>query len=484
MKNRDLQDDFEQFLQDEVKTHRMYPSDHVWNQIRTELHGNQSWPALTFISLFIISALTISTLLNHTPKSTNPVLIPANVLEQSTSSSQAIPDVLTPDEKNTYYLKSIAPEQLTMATIASIQPTVSFEKESIQPILATSQLTSPETIVLSAIRNPEPVNLPTIALTATSVTDKTSITAESILYDKSATADGDDNSTTSTEQLNRLADSKGNRQQSTDEFLKDFSFVGNTPIHKKSSRIGFQVYATPSISFRQLTDGKLKEIIQSSAVNSTNAANLPIQSNLNNGVNDVVRHRPAMGLEIGFSMLYSLSKRFQLTTGVQLNLRRFDIETFETRTRDLASMSLLNNRGVETISFYSPYNNNAGYRATTLNNDLYQISAPVGIQWKVLDGKKWGLTAEASVQPTFTLQANTWLISSDYKHYTEGKDLLRRWNINTGAGIQLTYQTRSAVLSVGPQIRYQHLPTYSNLYPVRENLIDYGIRFSITRAYK
>ena len=76
MKNRDLQDDFEQFLQDEVKTHRMYPSDHVWNQIRTELHGNQSWPALTFISLFIISALTLSTLLNHKPKSTNPVAIP------------------------------------------------------------------------------------------------------------------------------------------------------------------------------------------------------------------------------------------------------------------------------------------------------------------------------------------------------------------------------------------------------------------------
>jgi hypothetical protein len=205
---------------------------------------------------------------------------------------------------------------------------------------------------------------------------------------------------------------------------------------------------------------------------------------LNNGVNEVVRHRPALGLELGFSVLYSLSKRFQLTTGLQLNLRRFEIETFETRTRDLASMSLINTRGVETISFYSPYNNNAGYRATTLSNSMYQISAPVGIQWKVLDGKKWGLTAEASVQPTFTIQANTWLISSDYKHYTEGKDLLRKWNINTGAGVNLTYQTRTATFSVGPQIRYQHLPTYSNLYPVRENLIDYGIRFSITRPYK
>jgi len=61
---------------------------------------------------------------------------------------------------------------------------------------------------------------------------------------------------------------------------------------------------------------------------------------------------------------------------------------------------------------------------------------------------------------------------------------LRKWNINTGAGINLTYQTRTATFSVGPQVRYQNLPTYSNLYPVRENLIDYGIRFSVTRPYK
>lgn len=461
----------------------MYPSDHVWNQIRTELHGNQSWPALTFISLFIISALTVTTLLNRTPKSHINAVMPQNTTEQATAISQAIPDVLTPDEKNTHYLKSIAPEQLTMATIAAIQPPVAFEKESIQPVIAASQLTQPVTTLITALRQPQPVDLPNNP-TATTNSDQTAITTESILYDKSAATDTEENSTNSAEQLKMIADSKGNRQQSTDEFLKDFPFVGNTPIQKKSSRIGFQVYATPSISFRQLTDGKLKEIIQSTAANSSNGANLPLTSNLNNGVNEVVRHRPAMGIEVGFSVLYSLSKRFQLTTGVQLNLRRYDIETFENRTRDLASMSLINSRGVETISFYSPYNNNTGYRSTTLNNDLYQISAPVGIQWKVLAGKKWGITAEASVQPTFTLQANTWLISSDYKYYTEGKDLLRKWNINTGAGIQLTYQTRSAVLSVGPQVRYQHMPTYSNLYPIRENLIDYGIRFSITRPYK
>jgi hypothetical protein len=170
-----------------------------------------------------------------------------------------------------------------------------------------------------------------------------------------------------------------------------------------------------------------------------------------------------------------------LSTGLQLNLRRYDIETFVSLTNDLSSISLVNNRGIETISFYSPYNNNNGYRATILHNDLYQVSAPVGIQWKMMEGKKWGLTVETSVQPTLSIKANTWLVSSDYKHYTEGNDLLRRWNINSTAGLQLTYTGKTAILGVGPQIRYQHMPTYSNQYPIRENLIDYGIRMSITR---
>ena len=61
------QDELEQFLQDEVKDHRMYPSDKIWRNINAEVNGHQRWPALSFISLFIISALTVSTLLNINP---------------------------------------------------------------------------------------------------------------------------------------------------------------------------------------------------------------------------------------------------------------------------------------------------------------------------------------------------------------------------------------------------------------------------------
>lgn len=481
MKQKHIPEDFEQFLQDEVKTHRMYPSDQVWNNIRTEIHGKQSWPALTFISLFIISALTVSTFLNQTPNAHNNVQLPGNTVENNLRPTPIETVQVTPDERNNHYLKSIAPEQFTMETMAALQQhSIFHESEKMQPITANKTSLPVDNAITAFAPVLNPVKLETLNTGTAKNYANLPITSESILYESSSSAKDEEN-TNSTTALNQLAESKGNRQQSADEFLKDFQFVGNTPVQHKSSRIGFQVYATPSISFRQLTDTKLKEIVQSTAANSTNGANLPLTGNVNAGVNEVVRHRPALGLEVGFAVLYKLSNRFQLTTGLQLNLRRYDIETFETRTRDLSSLSLVNTRGVETIQFYSPYNNNTGYRATTLHNDLYQIAAPVGIQWKMLNGKKWGVTAEASVQPTFTIQSNTWLISSDYKHYTDGNDLLRKWNVNTGAGIQLNYQSRGAIISLGPQIRYQHLPTYSNLYPVKENLIDYGIRLSITR---
>ena len=197
-----------------------------------------------------------------------------------------------------------------------------------------------------------------------------------------------------------------------------------------------------------------------------------------------MRHRPAVGLEVGFAILYNMSNKLKLKTGLQLNIRQYYIETFQSRTNDLASLSLINYRGIETISFYSPYNNNTGYKQTQLDNKVYQVSVPIGIQWEVLRGKHFGINTEASVQPTLTLNNNTYLLSTDYKHYTDGSDFIRKWNINTSVGLNLTYTSGSTSWQLGPQIRYQHLPTYSNLYPVKEYLMDYGLRLGFTKQIK
>lgn len=480
MKKRHLQDEsFEDFLQEAVKGHRMYPSDQVWNRIRTDIHGNRSWPALTFISLFIISALTVSTLLTDQANHHQLPLIPFK--STSTPADKGVQQKeLSPDEKNISYLSSIAPDQITLSTIASLQTPEDIPEITEKIRIDATPVASVERSTINGLKEGS-ITLPTAKAAVLQPTEMTTTGAESILLDALSEEKNETETVNSADILRQLAAARGNTQQSADDYFKDFQFTGNGPVKIKSSRIGFQFYMTPSVSYRRLTDTKLKEINLSANAAGSSANNLPISTSVPAGVNEILRHRPAVGWEMGFGVLYAISRKLQLSTGLQLNLRRYDIETFVSRTNDLSSLSLVNNRGIETISFYSPYNNNNGYRATILHNDLYQVSAPVGIQWKMMEGKKWGLTVETSVQPTLSIKANTWLVSSDYKHYTDGNELLRKWNINSTAGIQLTYTGKTAILGVGPQIRYQHLPTYSNQYPIRENLIDYGIRMSITR---
>ena len=488
MDNKFYQDDeLEQFLQDEVKQHRMYPSDHIWKNIRTELHGYKAWPALTFISLFIITALTITTLLNNHPGSHLTAMAPANTLQNNTANT----NVAQADEKTTEatnYFEKNAPAQLTAETFANREETpdantvtrnssIDYAAVPVKAFTTTDHSNYTDKIYKAPATNA--VNLANLqntliaSNTATISEDNTTENTGALLLQENIT-----------EQPAADQQTKKDYHPSADEFLKDFDYVRNTP-KPRNSKFGFQFYVTPSQSYRRLSDEKVKEVIQpaTTAAPSSGTRSIPLSSNYSADVNDVVRHKPAMGFEMGFSILYNMNPRLKFKTGLQLNVRQYYIETFQS-TNDLASLSLINYTGVETISFYSPYNNNTGYRKTQLDNKIYQLSVPVGVQWDMVQGKHLGITAEGSVQPTLTLNTNTYLLSTDYKHYTGGDNFIRKWNINTSVGINLTYKSGASSWQIGPQVRYQHLPTYSNLYPIKEYLIDYGVRLGFTRQIK
>ena len=92
MEKRNQLDAFEEFILDEVNEHKMYPSGRVWDNIRTEVQGNKSWPALTIIALTVLVALTVSTFI-VTQKSM-PILHTTN-LSKIKNSNQAIEEPFT-----------------------------------------------------------------------------------------------------------------------------------------------------------------------------------------------------------------------------------------------------------------------------------------------------------------------------------------------------------------------------------------------------
>ena len=470
MENQNYQDEFEQFLLDEVKQHRMYPSERVWTNIRTELHGYRSWPALTFISLFIITALTLSTVLS-TQQSFHPqpLTVPnvAKIEQQTIAAHQAA------SEKSRHYFSTLVPNHMTSNTVAAFdypdtdlfasnnslsETIIGLPKEGIQQqtIARTKQ---PSTLAINhinvqssveVIQNQEIASSETIA--QSNITETASIKEKRLFHESDPT---------------------------TDTYLKDFQY-NKTPKVQRSpvAKFGVQFYLTPSTSYRRLSDEKVRELIQPTV------ASLPVNAPLNqpSNVNEVVRHRPAVGMEVGFAVLYNISSRLKLKTGLQLNIRQYHIETFQSRTYDPATISLINFNGIENITRFSPYNNNVGYKQTELENRVYQLAVPIGIQWEILKGNHVGVNAEATVQPTVNLNKNVYLLSTDYRHYAEGNDLVRKWNINTSVGLNLSYTAGKTSWQIGPQIRYQHLPTYSNKYPIKEYPMDYGMRIGLTRA--
>ncbi len=487
-------DEFEQFLQDEVKQHRMYPSDYIWKNIRTQIHGYRAWPALTFISLFIITALTLSTLLNNHPDHhlISDNVLPANHFPVAANTVTAASTEADAVEKSAQYFHQIAPEQITAETFADFRQditAVTYQDENITAIVPAHDITASPgrqgTYTSDRINHSQPAFLvqPAQNLANPEFTDAGKVAADvnnttAVTIDKEANIATDN--TAKPVVVLQTENNKAIDHASADAFFKDFGFVANVAPRNKNSKFGVQFYVTPSTSYRRLSDQKVKEIIQPAIAASQN---VPLSLNASANVNDVVRHKPAMGLEIGFGLLYNMTNKLKFKTGLQLNIRQYYIETFQS-SNDLASLSLINNRGVETINFYSPYNNNTGYKKTQLDNRVYQMSLPIGVQWEVLQGKHLGINAEASVQPTLTLNTNTYLLSTDYKHYTTGNDLIRKWNINTSMGFNISYKSGSLLYMVGPQVRYQHLPTYSNLYPIKEYLLDYGIRFGITKEIR
>ncbi len=488
------QDELEEFLQDEINDHRMYPSDQIWRNIQAEVHGPQTWPALTFISLFIISALTVATLLNNHPNQKAGKLVALKNL----NNKKPVTENQTPVSSD---FNAISTEQVTASTIAQIEqqrlkadvdnmvseaPVIPmhFLKEEVKksyPEVLSKQYELP---TIPSFINETNNNISSLV----SINTQEPVAKSNLLYDATETSPlvqkKQEINSVSVENIaikNSSSALISNQQKldasSADDYLKEFAYKPITTLSSKNSRVGFGFYITPSTSYRKLSDSKAKEILGAAP------ATAPVGLNYTTNINDIVRQKPAVGLELGFSMLYNMSSRFKFKTGIQFNIRQYYIETFQS-VADITTISLVNNHGIENVSVLSLYNNNTGFSKAELDNKMYQVSVPIGFQYDVIKGKHVGITAEATIQPTFTLNKSLYLLSTDYNHYADGNSLMRKWNINSSLGINLTYQNGVFQWFLGPQARFQNLPTYSNKYPITEYLMDYGIRLGFIKQIK
>ena len=461
--------ELEQFLREETSDQAMFPADHIWENIRIELHGNRSWPALTFIALFIISSLTISTFFNYPPKA-----IIEKELAALTPAPIEKPEIISADgHSNESIEQELNPNHYTEKTIAAINAN---DDNIILPATIIKN-----DIIVSANSIQDNINKADVLAASVNKAAMNSIQItpqiDNITTDVAPTA----NTSASTETVNKKTKTFKNYPAGT--IFKDDNPIADSYLNEFSSeknkisipgKFALQFYVTPSVSYRRLSDDKQR----SGFINLFAAASQSQNPTVN--INDAVKHTPAIGLEAGVNILYNLTKNLKIKTGLQFNIRQYYIDAYQA-SYGIATFAFVQNNHLDSVNIISALSNNNGYYSTKLDNKLYQISMPIGLQWDFIQGKKFGLSAGASFQPTFTLNKNMYAISTDYKYYANGAPFLRKWNWNSSFDLSFTFQTKDTKWYIGPQIRYQHLPTYNDVYPIKEYRMDYGLKIGFIK---
>jgi len=97
---------------------------------------------------------------------------------------------------------------------------------------------------------------------------------------------------------------------------------------------------------------------------------------------------------------------------------------------------------------------------------------------------KLQLYVGGTIQPTYLINRDKYLITTDYKNYTRQPSLVRRWNANTSAEAFVSYKLAGFRFQLGPQLRYQLFSSYADEYPVKEFLTEYAIKLGISRTIR
>jgi hypothetical protein len=245
-----------------------------------------------------------------------------------------------------------------------------------------------------------------------------------------------------------------------------------------SKKISWQYYGGPSIGYRNLKGEASRNNYQYSVYSlNTNAVYA-------RDVRDVVNHKPAMGFEIGTTMLYPLSKKLQLKAGLQANYNQYQIFAFKS-VPEIATYGVNMIRpGSAPLSAVSSYRSSEGLSSAKLNNEHYMLSLPIGLDYRIAGTDKLNFSVASTVQPTFVFANYSYLLSANLRNYAKEPSLNRKWNVNGAVEASINFQQKGYRWSIAPQFRYQMLSSFKEKYPIKENLMDMGIKVGIIKTIK
>ncbi len=446
-------EDFEKQLRDNANQYRMYPSEKVWKNIHSALHTRRRWYGISAAIMFLLTGTIVSIIFyNGNPGKNNNLneeRVQTNPRDPIASLKDQPKDIFSPaiNNQNTKVKKTggverpfLANEPLNFITGNDEQPdltdlqneVITEEAMLLVPVFNDNILETAET---NLVKFNTPVN-----------TEATENYFPSPQDTKAA--------------QNILDPGTENKIKETITALASQTIL---PIKTKRARVTAQVYFTPTVSYRKLSENK--------KVYNNGAVYVPVID-----LKNVVNHKPAMGLEFGLEAKYRVNDKFSLKAGFQFNINRYDIQAY-THTTEIATVALSSGFGFDSMATLTNYRNfSGGTPPNWLENFYFQAAIPVGVEYIISDNKnlQWGVSG--TIQPTYVIGDRAYLISSDYKNYARFPDLMRRWNISSGVGTFVSYSTGKIKWQVGPHVRYQHRSSFVSALTVKEKLFAVGLK--------
>jgi hypothetical protein len=477
--------DFERFLKQNADQYRMFPSENVWEGIHSSLHTRRRWHGL-WLALLLLTTGTVTWIMLNTTGSKKTISFTSQTSSRhkQPAPAVAVETVIPPkanrvtkvpiaspgnEEKNIFLATevwetpeagTINPENASRVAIAPARTNLENISSSLPPIQANPART-PATVISKPSRQPESITTPQMVV----VSDPVPAIAGDLLSDPSVAAEKEKQAVTVTE----------SGREDYYYPLTIESVINSYHFARKARKIKWQIYITPTVTYRKLNENK--QFINSARSNMSQTS-LAYSPDLNN----IVTHRPDLGLQLGFSMAYPLSKRISILSGIQFNISKYDIYAYSYPS-EVATVALSNDYGgtstVSRVTNYRIVGVNRANKANWLRNFYYSVSAPVGLEYKAFKTRKAFMGVAATLQPTYVLSNRAYVISTDYKNYMEVPSLTRKWNVNAGIEAFAGFNVGKTAWRIGPQVRYQSMSSFKKEYPVQEHLFDYGMKLGI-----
>lgn len=439
---------FEQMLKDKADEYRMYPSQQSWENIQKRIRPKNN--LINFKSIGLSAALLLGFAISISD-------------EQTTKDTKASTVTNFKDEL-----------EVPVTTASAFQNTAKVIPitAAIRKAPASSEL--PETITTQAIETasgesmneqsseifaPVPAEEEMASLPKATVTIEPTILAPAITASKNK---ADDNAIN----ISRTELPATVEPTIIDENLNTDVAVPVITASKPKRQLQF--YVASSASYRVLyNDNKLT-----------------FGNILQQDPEKIAKHRPSVGVEFGTAILFPITKNINLKTGIQLNYTRYNVELYRSNPQ-VATVILNNNSGViQRVTSLSSQNNNGLFKSDEVANETYQLSLPVGLEFKLAGKRQLQWHLGTTVQPTYLLSASGYLLTSNFEKYIKAPDLLSNLNLNTTLETFLRWNVKDIQLQAGPQLRYQLFSNSQEGYPIKEHLVDYGFRIGIIKTLK